>query len=167
MCCLGILEGCGFRLRAAPEVDADYMPIYVEAAPGSKIAAALYTNLGLDSLTTTVDRKAAGLVIRIINEGHSERISAVNSYGKAIGNELHYQVTFEAVGRNLQPIVTSQTINMVRDYVNPDTEVLGKDAEAAMMRQDLEQDVADRIMRRLLLYLQKNKAAAKEGSGAS
>ena len=42
-----------------------------------------------------------------------------------------------------------ENVEVARDYINPEVEVLGKSEEAELIRRDLERDMADRILRRL------------------
>jgi len=144
-----LLAGCGFELRGVTEIPAELTPLYVQAGTGSHIAGVLNATLRINGVPTTDNPKAAGVVVRILDEAHTSRVSAVNSQGKVIGSELQYRVTFDGVRGNGQPFAERQSVEVVRDYVNPEVEVLGKSEEAEMIRRDLEQDTADRILRRL------------------
>lgn len=95
----------------------------------------------------------AKVVVRILDEAHSSRVSAVNSQGKVIGSELHYRVVFDGIRGTGQPLIERQSVEVARDYINPEVEVLGKSEEAELIRRDLERDMADRILRRLRAHL--------------
>lgn len=151
---IALLTGCGFRLRHAVVIASEFTPLYVQAQPNSNIANALNEMLRINDVPYTTDIKIAKLTIHIINESHSNRVVAVNSYGKVISTEINYRVTFEGIMNNGQIIMPSQTIDVFREYVNPEVEVLGKSEEAYMIKSNLEQDVADRILRRLYPSLQ-------------
>jgi LPS-assembly lipoprotein len=125
----------------------------VQAKPNSSIAKALNTTLRINDIPVTADAKAAGFIIHLIEEKHSNRVVAVNSYGKVISTELEYRVIFAGLDKNSQIIAPNQTIEAFREYVNSETEVLGKSEEAMIIREDLEQDLANRILRRLRPYL--------------
>ncbi len=149
-----LLGGCGFQLRAPAQLPPDLLPVHVQAGPGSRIAGVLARALRNAEVAVTGNPREAGVVVRIEQDFHEERVSAVNSTGKVIGNELRYQVTFDAVRRGGAPFAERQTIVLTRDYVNPEVEVLGKTEEAALIRQDMERDMADRILYRLRTRLQ-------------
>lgn len=151
-----VLTGCGFELRGTVNIAPEFTPLYVQAQPDSNMAQALNEVLRINSIPYTEDNKTAKLIIHILDESHSNRVVAVNSYGKVISTEINYRVIFEGLLNNGEIIMPSQTIDVSREYVNPEVEVLGKSEEAYMIRRDLEQDIADRILRRLYPALKAN-----------
>jgi len=146
-----LLGGCGFHLRGATELPPGMSPAFVQANPGSAIAGALNEALRSNGIQIAAGAQDAGLVVRIVEEESDNRVLAVNSAGKVIAYEIRYKVGFAASagGRTLE----RQTVEQAREYVNPDIEVLGKEQEAALIRQDMLRDVADRILRRLKAQL--------------
>jgi len=151
---LALLTGCaGFTLRGKFNIAPEFIPIAVQAQPGSSVAKKLYEVLRLNDIPVTTDETQAGFIIHLIEEDGSNRVVAVNEKGKIISSELDYQVVFEGLRNNGQVIVPKQTIEAFREFVNPEVEMLGKSEEAGMIRQDLEQDLADRILRRLRPHL--------------
>jgi len=144
-----LLTGCGFQPRGVTELPPDLSPVFVQAQSGSRIAHALRKMLTVNGADLTGDAAGARSVIRILNEIKDDRVSAVNSEGKAIATELTYRVHFDAVSRSGTTLVAAQTIDLAREYVNPEIEVIGKTEEALLIRRDMEQDMADRILHRL------------------
>ncbi|KOR31469.1 hypothetical protein TI04_00635 [Achromatium sp. WMS2] len=148
---LGILlmTGCGFQLRGSLNIPTHIIPLYIQAVPGSSIALVMQELLTSNSISTTIDVGKAKLIVHIIKEDHNSRVIAVNKYGKVLSSELSYQVTFEFLDNKGSVIREPNTIMVSRNYVNPEVEVLGKTEEANMIRQDLEQEMATRILIRL------------------
>lgn len=148
------LTSCGgFELRGSMNIAPEFTPLHIQAEPNSSIAKALNNILLLNNIPATSDPKKAGFIIHLIEERQDNRVVAVNNYGKIISTELNYRIIFEGLNQDSKVIAPRQTIEAFREYVNPELEMLGKSEEAAMIREDLEQNLADRILRRLRPYL--------------
>jgi LPS-assembly lipoprotein len=146
---LGALAGCGFKLRGGVEVPPDLNPLFIQAGAGSPVAQALHDRLRGTQVRLTDSAKDARLVLRIQSERRSSRVVAVDRDGKVLSYELHYQVVFDAVGADGKTRLPRQEVDLVRDFDNPDTEVLGKQLEGELIYQDLIDDAADRVLIRL------------------
>jgi LPS-assembly lipoprotein len=67
--------------------------------------------------------------------------------------ELHEGTSFELVSANGDSLVPPQEISSLMTYLNPETEVLGKQQEEEALRDDMRRDLANKIMRRLQAQL--------------
>ena len=150
---LVLLSGCGFHLRGSVEVPSQYNPIFVQSAGGSLVHAALRDLLAGSKVRLTEQRGEARLILRILSEQRSSRVAAVDANGKTLAYELHYLVRFDAVSPDGQPRMAPQTLDLIRNFDNPDVEVLGKQLEQELMYEDFATDAADRILMRLRAVL--------------
>ena len=148
-----ILPGCGFQLRGATEIPPELSPFHVQAHRTSRTANALRSALATNGVAMTGSPNEAATVLRILREEEDDRVAAVNSQGKVIGTELRLKVAFDAVDRQNGSLMERQVIELAREYVNPEVEVLGKTEEAGLIRQDMRRDMADRILHRLKAQL--------------
>lgn len=148
-----LTSGCGFQLRGATEVPPELSPIYVQADGSSQIRRPLHIALGAGGAEVTESREQAGTVIRILEESQDSRVNAVNNQGKIIANELLYLVTFDAVKADGTQLAKRQTIRLAREHINPEDDVIARDEEAGLIRRDMAEDMADRILRRLKAQL--------------
>ena len=98
-------------------------------------------------------REDAGTVIRILQENQDERVTAVDNQGKVVSKELLYLVTFDAVKPDGTQLAKRQTIRLAREHVNPEDDIIGRAEEADLIRRDMAEDMADRILRRLKAQL--------------
>lgn len=149
----GLVLGCGFQLRGVTPLPPGMSPAYIQAASGSTLLPVLTSALQGSGVQMAASASDAKLVVRILDEKIDTQLLAVNRAGKAIAYEIRVRVGFDATGPGLVRPVPRQTIENAREYVNPDVEVLGKEQEASLIRQDLLQNVADHILRRLLAQL--------------
>ena len=109
--------------------------------------------LAVSGVPVAASAADARLIVRILGESRSSRVAAVDRDGKVIASELHYRVFFDAVAPDGTALLSSETLDLVRTYENPDVEVLGKQQEAELIYQDLIEDAADRILMRLRVAL--------------
>ncbi len=141
------LTACGFQLRQPVEIPSEYNPMFIEG--GSLVRQALIDQLAGSAVQLTGDKKTAGLVVRIIREQSTSRLLAVDQNGKALAYGLHYLVSFDAVTRDGTPLVPLQSMDLVRNFDNPNVEVLGKQLESELIYGDMALDAAQRILVRL------------------
>jgi LPS-assembly lipoprotein len=143
------LSSCGFHLRGEVEIPPDLNPLFIQAPAGSPVAQALVDRLRGTQVRLAASAKEAKLVVRIQSERRSSRVVAVDRSGKVLSYELHFQVTFDALGADGNERLPRQEVDLVRGFDNPDTEVLGKQLESELIYQDLIEDAADRVLIRL------------------
>lgn len=146
---LAALSGCGFHLRGKVEIPPSLNPVFIEAIGGSLVQRALEDALAGSDIHLTAKRSEAKLILRIPTERRSSRVAAVDVNGKTLAFELHYVVRFDAVGADQRQLVPPQSLDLFRNFDNPDVEVLGKQLEQELIYQDLATDAADRILMRL------------------
>jgi LPS-assembly lipoprotein len=147
------LAGCGFQLRQSAEIPPEVSPMYVQANDGSKIAAAMREALISSGIEIAADAAQSKLMIRVLSESESSRVVAVNADGKVIANELIYSVRFDAASAAGSPLTEAQTVELRREHVNPENEVLGKAAEEELIRTDMIETMTGRIFDRLKAQL--------------
>jgi len=149
---VGLLAGCGFKLRGTVEIPPELNPMYIQGG-GESLRDAILQRLQFSEVRLASRPEDARIVIRILGESRGSRVASVDRNGKVIASELHYRVTFDAVRPDGKKGVSSQSFDLVRIYNNPDVEVLGKQLERDLIFEDLVQDAADRILGRLRAVL--------------
>ncbi|HSO81412.1 LPS assembly lipoprotein LptE [Thiocapsa sp.] len=150
--CLAQL-GCGFRLRGVVEIPAELNPVYIQAAGNSPVSAALVDQLAGGDVTLAATAGEAKLILRILSESRYSQVVAVDSGGRVLAYELHYLVSYDAVTPDGAQKVPGQSLDLIRNFDNPDVEVLGKQLEEELIYQDFARDAADRILMRLRVTL--------------
>ena len=141
------LTACGFHLRQPVEIPPGYNPMFIEG--GNLVRHALIDQLSGSTVQLTANQEAAGLVVHITKELRSSRVLAVDQNGKALAYELHYLVSFDATAKDGAAQVPEQTMDLVRNFDNPDVEVLGKQLESELIYEDMALDAAQLILLRL------------------
>lgn len=143
------LAGCGFHLRGQeePGVPARVLPVtYVQ---GGNPQTGLTDELRRSGSHIVQDRQQAKLLLTILTDGFERRLLSVGATGKAREFELYYTVAFEVRDPAGKELLPKSDISLVRDYRFDETQLLGKDAEESVLRQDMVRDAAQQILRRL------------------
>ncbi|TCT22673.1 LPS-assembly lipoprotein [Thiobaca trueperi] len=149
MSVLTMLTGCGFHLRGSLEIPPSLNPVFIQAPAGSPVRQAFDDRLAGSDVRLAASPAEARLIVRILSEERSSRVVAVDANGKTLAYELHYLVQFDAVGPDGVQRVSRQSMDLIRNFDNPDVEVLGKQLEEELIYQDFAADAADRILMRL------------------
>jgi len=145
--------GCGFRLRGAVEIPAELNPIYIQSAGGSPVRQAILEQLAGSDVVVAPAATGARLILRVLSEASTSRVVAVDARGRVLAYELHYLVNYDAVAADGSQKVPAQSLDLVRNFDNPDVEVLGKQLEERLIFDDFARDAADRILMRLRVAL--------------
>ncbi|PQJ95537.1 LPS assembly lipoprotein LptE [Chromatium okenii] len=148
-----LFTGCGFHLRGRIEIPVSLNPLFIQAPVGSPVRRAIEDLLTGSAIHLTTTPAAAKLTLRILSEMRSSRVAAVDANGKTLAFELHSVVHFDAIAPDGTQKVPPQTLDLTRNFDNPEVEVLGKKLEEELIYQDFATDTADRILMRLRAVL--------------
>jgi LPS-assembly lipoprotein len=150
-----LLQGCGFHLRGSDgtmgaSLPASVSPVYIQGLEnGGDLRRILEERLYAAGAQLTNDPTAAASQLRISNRSSERRVVAVDGQGKVIEYQLSERLRFSLKGAQDVQWVEPQPVSAVQSYLNPETEVLGKQSEEASLRQDMYRRIADQIVRRL------------------
>ncbi len=143
-----LLGGCGFHLRGAAELPPELSRTHITGvSPYSGFAISLRRQLHANGVETVEDQQQATAILRITQNRRGRRVLSVDDDGKVREFELFTTLSFEVKGQNKEVLLKNQTITLTRDFVFDQNDVLGKAAEADLLREDMEQDLI-----RLMLY---------------
>lgn len=143
------LVGCGFHLRGQEEKGIAPRVLPMTYVQGGNPQTGLTDELRRSGSHIIQDRQQAKLLLTILTDGFERRLLSVGATGKAREFELYYTVNFEVRDQAGKELLPKTDISLVRDYRFDETQLLGKDAEEAVLRQDMVRDAAQQILRRL------------------
>ncbi|MEJ2694797.1 MAG: LPS assembly lipoprotein LptE [Candidatus Thiodiazotropha sp.] len=144
------LTGCGFHLKgyqqvASPALDGLYV---VAGEQRATLAGTLARNLRIGGVQLAADAKSAKARLEITNERQQSRVLAVDAGGKALDRELKLVVSFRLT-RASEGESQTQTLELVRQLSYSGTDELGQRNEAALLADDMRNEMANQIVRRL------------------
>ena len=141
------LAGCGFQLRGQASLPFD--TLYVPGA--SPLVVELKRNLVAGTHSKLVNsEKDAKAILGFTSEVREKVVLSFNTSGLVREYQLRYRVGFrlyDAKGRNYIP---PNEIQLTRDVSFNEAQVLAKEAEDALLYRDMQTDMVQQIIRRIV-----------------
>ena len=143
--------GCGFQPRGHAMADAGIPgPVYISGiATFSDLHRELYRQLKIAGTQTASSAAEGAVTLHIAEVEADSRLLSVNSRNKAVEFELMESATFSLRSRQGQELLAPQRVSVLRIQYRPEVAILGSDREAELLRQDMREELAGRIIRRL------------------
>lgn len=141
------LTGCGFHLRGQATLPFDTLYI-----PGSApVVIELKRNVAAGTYSKIVPgEKDAKAILALTSEAREKVILSFSTSGLVREYQLRYRVgfrLFDAKGRNYLP---PSEIQLTRDVSFNEGQVLAKEAEDALLYRDMQTDMVQQIIRRVV-----------------
>ena len=143
------LAACGFSLRGSADLPAALQTLQLQAIDASTDIVREMRRTLVDNDITVLDDARPGVYrLGIGNEQSFERVLSVNSNARAGEYAITMSVPFQL--RTAEEfIIGPETITLERVYLADPNNAVAKAEEAALIREEMRQDVAAQIMRRL------------------
>jgi LPS-assembly lipoprotein len=143
-----LLQGCGFQLSRP--VSMPFRTLYVAAPQYSGFGAQFKRYLESINGTQLVDRpEQADVILQILNELDEAQILALSVGGRVNELQFRYRLTFRLHDRTNREWIPATEIVLHRDMTYDDQAVLAKEAEQALLVQDMREEAVRQMMRRL------------------
>lgn len=149
VCCLILLEGCGFRLRGSIGGDLALPSLYIDSSGNNPFVTELRQALNNTNTAVVGARAAAELVVGVGTERLDRRVLTVDASGRVQEYELHYTVSFAVNDAGGRAVLGTQTISLTRGFEFTGEDVLAKEAEEQQLYQAMRQGAVQSAMRRL------------------
>lgn len=142
-----ILAGCGFQLRGQAKLP--FEKLYL---PGtSPLVIELRRNVVAGTHTKLADSQSdAQAILALTHESRDKVILSFTTGGLVREFQLRYRVAFrlfDPKGRNFMP---PNEIELTRDISFNEGQVLAKESEEALLFRDMQSDMVQQIIRRLV-----------------
>jgi LPS-assembly lipoprotein len=148
MVVVALFAGCGFHLRGSAPLPFETMYI-----PGTTpLAVELKRNVTAASKTKLVDNPdKAQAVVAFTDEVRDKTILTFTAAGKVNEYRLRYLVGFRVTDpKSVQVFLPTSQIILTRDMSYNDAQVIAKEAEEQLLYRDMQTDMVQQIMRRLV-----------------
>lgn len=149
-----LLVSCGFHPRGSVTRLTDLGSIYVDASRDLSIAEAVREALTDAAFVLAGNRDDASILLRLTDEKQAERVVSVNSTGRVSEYELSHTVNMLIAGSengNAPAYAQNQNFNrveVIREYTYDETNVLGKQNEARILRAEMKMELVRQIVLR-------------------
>ncbi len=147
--CLLAISACGFHMRGATRLPAVVSAIYISGLDtNGAFAVDLKRQLKVNGVKAVEQAKATS-VLKITRREQGRRVLTVGQDGKVREYELYLLISFEVNSREGSSLLENQTINLSRDFIFDQDDVLGKAAEQELIYDDMNSDAVRLIIYRL------------------
>lgn len=155
LACL-LLSGCGFHLRGSEGDTSFAQKFYVEGAVGTFLGAfnAAVTGTGGAIVGNAAESSA---VIRLYRASYQRQPITLNRTGRATAFDLSYRIVYELRGPKGEILQARKEFEIKRDYFNDQSLPLAQLAEEGQIREELEKDAAQSLLRRVVTLLKRTR----------
>ncbi|HEU4617626.1 MAG TPA: LPS assembly lipoprotein LptE [Gammaproteobacteria bacterium] len=144
------LAGCGFRLEGAGTLPPGMAKTYIDAQDrSSEFFTSLRDALRVRGSQVLTSRDGADAVLSVLMDDAGQRVLSVTARNVPREYEVFYTVSV-ALSVGERKLIEPETMVATRVYAWNENEVLGKSAEEGILRQALADDLARRVMRRIV-----------------
>jgi len=143
-----LLSACGFHLRGQAQLP--FETLYIPGA--NPLAVELKRNVAAASKARLVDSPGeAQAVLGFTQELREKIILSFSAAGRVSEYQLRYRVGFRVTdAKGAQVFLPTSEILLTRDMAYSDAQVLAKETEEALLYRDMQRDMVQQIMRRLV-----------------
>ncbi|GAB4172311.1 MAG: LPS assembly lipoprotein LptE [Rhodocyclaceae bacterium] len=141
------LSACGFRLRGAPPLAIGSLHV---SGASPDLGLALRRAIEAEGNTRiTATAKEARAQLRIRAEEREKSVLTLNAAGQVREYLLAYRVLFDVLDASGKPVVAPGRIELTREIPFSSSQLLAREAEEALLYQDMQRDAVRQMLRRL------------------
>ena len=152
---LASLCACGFELRGSNLEPLKQSKVYVNSSGANNLAREIKNQLQFADVQLARNAAEADYVVDVRNEKFERKVLSISGQtGKVEEYEILYYANFSVTGPGNKTLIKSEPINGQRDFVFVDDSVLGKSDEQSKLQEDIIQQSATTVLRRLRTVVQ-------------
>jgi LPS-assembly lipoprotein len=142
-----LATACGYHLRGAYDSPIGMKSIFLQGGSPA-LREQLNTVLESSSGRLAVSPEQADIVLRIFKDSIERRVLSLSERGRSNEIELDGHLEFELLDAKNGVIVAREPINFRREYFNDQQDVIAKDNEEVVIRNEMYQQVVRTIINR-------------------
>lgn len=148
---LALLSACGFHLRGSNgEADLPFKTIQLGFPETSPLGVELKRNIRANGTEVVTDPKTAEAIFEVLSELREKVILSLSSTGRVREYTLYYKLKFRVKDNKDKELLAPVEIVLKRDISFNDSQVLAKEAEEGLLYRDMQSDMVQQILRRLV-----------------
>lgn len=152
---LSLLAACGFQLRGVggPVVPDEWKALYLETNnPNSEFTRAIIAQFGANGIEW-VELEDANYRIMLGSEKFSQRNLSLNSEARVSELELTMSASYEVRDATSgETVIESTTASVVKQMEDNPRNVVGKQGELSLLKDEMRNELATQIMRQIGFY---------------
>lgn len=145
-----VLAGCGFHLRGEAIIPDSLKVIYIQGVEMNRdLGRELKQSLTRNGVIVVSDYQQDSAILTIVEYKVDRRVLSVGSDAKVNEVELYGFAEFKVIDAEGQVLSDQQRVEARRDLQFDQNQVIGTTEEARLLRQQLDQQLVQSILRRL------------------
>ncbi|MCX4190112.1 LPS assembly lipoprotein LptE [Methylophaga sp. OBS3] len=146
-----MLMACGFQLRGAASVPDTVKTIYIQGVNiRDEFGLNLKRTLTRNGITVVSDYREGAALMSFTRNRLQRRVMTVGvQTAKVAEYELILEVEFDVSDANQNKLIENEFFEARRDYQFDPQQMLGRDAEEELLRQEMYEQLSQAILRRL------------------
>ena len=149
-----VLSACGFHLRGSQSGGAyelAYDSLYISLPETDELRALLKRTIAAGSKTKVVDTaQEAQATMQVIGDNTAKNILSIGADGRVREFQLVRSFAFRVQDKAGNELLPSSQIIVRRDITFSDAAVLSKEAEETLLWREMQNDLTQQILRRLV-----------------
>lgn len=146
---IAVLAGCGFQLRGSYALP--YESLYLAIPAYSELGVSLKRSIRASGTTRLAEnREEAEATFTPTTEARERVILSLSGTGRVREIRLRYRYGFRIVDSKGRDLVPPNEVELTRDMTYDDASVLSKEQEEAVLWRDMQNDLVQQLMRRLV-----------------
>lgn len=165
-----LLAGCGWHLQGQFQLPPSTRVALLGLPVSDPLMVQLRERLARSGGEVLFQPEGAQVVLRILDARAQRRELALDEHGRAVEYQLRYLIDFQIerggkVKENRtrrapseKPLVVRDRIEVVRQYFNPQLQIIGKVEEESRLWEEMRREAASRLLDRLRFALKQDKS---------
>jgi LPS-assembly lipoprotein len=149
-----VLSACGFHLRGSQAGGSYLLPydrLYISMPETAELRTLLKRTIDSSSRTKVVDTaQEAQATLQVLGDSQTKNILSIGSDGRVREFQLVRSFAFRVQDKSGNELMPSSQIIIRRDITFSDANVLSKEAEEALLWREMQNDLTQQILRRLV-----------------
>jgi len=151
LCIAASLAACGFQLRGSNgSYTLPFHSLFLTFPDTSPLGTELKRNLRAGDVEIADKPDQAEAQFVVLSENRGKSILSLNSLGRVREYLLTYTLTFAVRDSKGVELLPATEITLRRNMAFDETQVLAKESEEALLYRDMQADLVQQIMRRLV-----------------
>jgi LPS-assembly lipoprotein len=148
-----LLTACGYHLRGAYQLPKELKAVHLQGE-SSELREQFNRILQSSAGQLASSPEKAGIVVRFFNEKMQRRVLSLSARGRANEFELDYRLEYELANAGNAILLPRQALEVRREYFNDQQDIIAKDNEEKVIRNEMYQQAVRTIINRARVTLQ-------------
>ncbi len=146
---LGVLAGCGFRLRGPYTFRFSSLYLATSTSPVAQDLRLSLESAGVRVLNERMVREQADVVLELLGEQRQRVVVGRSATGQVREMQLRILMRFRLFTPQGVELIAGTELTQQRDISYTETQALAKEGEEALLFSDMQSDLVQQLMRRL------------------